>query len=455
MPRQPLHDHKTEQQHKKQGNMVKVMKEALAVCSDKSLSAGVTVWDIDSGDHLLHIPTCASPLHGLLCLANHSIVASQVQRLGSFAGGAIFIWPLNKGYGVGAPANSHGISETKPQSVLRNYCLEAIGPISSTRDGLYLAGGAPSGNAFIWEVSSGRMVKKWSAHQRSISCLAFSMDGSLLVSGSNEGEICVWDLISLLEVAADCGSVPSSFLSRLEHGSSITGLICTSGSSSSMLVSSSLDGTCKVWDLFSGELLSVRAFPQPVNAIIIDHKEQFLFSGCTDGRIFVSAVDSGVLDVNASVASEDQLMVLSKHKGSITALSFSLSGQFLISASEDCTACLWDVKTWSVTRRFNHKKGQITNIVTVPQSSLIAGGETSSRASHQPRVSLLDKYPQPVNNFKGTVAVLPSSLADNDIKTDFRSASMTSRQILDLETGKKKKQKVSSSSVPASPPPEK
>ncbi|KAK9106563.1 hypothetical protein Syun_022574 [Stephania yunnanensis] len=368
MHRQPLHDHKTEQQYKKQGNnMVKVMKEALVVCSDKSLSAGVTVWDIDSGDHLLHIPTCASPLHGLLCLANHSIVASQVQRLGSFAGGAIFIWPLNK-----------------PQSVLRNYCLEAIGPISSTRDGLYLAGGAPSGNAFIWEV-------------------------------------------------ADCGSVPSSFLSRLEHGSSITGLICTSGSSSSMLVSSSLDGTCKVWDLFSGELLTVRAFPQPVNAIIIDHEEQFLFSGCTDGRIFVSAVDSGILDVNASVASEDQLMVLSKHKGSITALSFSLTGQFLISASEDCTVCLWDVKTWSVTRRFNHKKGQITNIVTVPQSSLIAGGETSSRASHQPRVSPLDKYPQPVNNFKGTVAVLPSSLADNDIKTEFRSASMTSRQILDLE----------------------
>ncbi|KAK9115798.1 hypothetical protein Sjap_014745 [Stephania japonica] len=436
------------------------MKEALVVCSDKSLSAGVTVWDMETGDHLLHIPTCASPLHGLLCLNNHSIIASQ------------------------------------PQSVLRNYSLEAIGPLSSTRDGLYLAGGAPSGNTFIWEVSSGRMVKKWSAHQRSISCLAFSMDGSLLVSGSDEGEICVWDLISLLDVA-DSGSVPSSFLSWLEHQSSITGLICTSGSSSSMLISSSLDGTCKVWDLFSGELMSIRTFTQPVNAIIIDREEQFLFSGCTDGRIFVSAVDNG-LYVNAFATPEDQLMVLSEHKGPITALSFSLSGQFLTSASEDCTACLWDVKTFSVARRFNHKKGRITNIVIVPQSSLIVRGETSSRASHRPRVSLLEKYPQSVDNCKRTVAVLPSSLADNDITSDFRRwtplslqmkietnvenrlhATTMAKHITDMNKqlrsqllnlmlcrlssssqectispkGKKKKQKVSSS-LPPTPPPE-
>lgn len=71
-------------------------REALVVCSAKSLGIGITIWDIETGDHLLHIPTCASPAHGLLCLRKQFLVASQIHRHGSVGGGAIFIWALNK-----------------------------------------------------------------------------------------------------------------------------------------------------------------------------------------------------------------------------------------------------------------------------------------------------------------------------------------------------------------------
>ncbi|KAL7179576.1 hypothetical protein ACSBR1_042883 [Camellia fascicularis] len=71
-------------------------KEALVVCSDKSLGIGITIWDIESGENLLHVPTSASPPHGLICLANQCLVASQIHRQGSVAGGVIFIWPFNK-----------------------------------------------------------------------------------------------------------------------------------------------------------------------------------------------------------------------------------------------------------------------------------------------------------------------------------------------------------------------
>lgn len=40
---------------------------------------------------------------------------------------------------------------------------------------------------------------------------------------------------------------------------------------------------------------------------------------------------------------------------SITGLTFSRSG--LISASEDCTACLWDIVEGVIIRRFHHHKG--------------------------------------------------------------------------------------------------
>lgn len=41
----------------------------------------------------------------------------------------------------------------QPQPPVRSYPMEAIGPLSCTKDGVYLAGGALSGNSYIWEVS--------------------------------------------------------------------------------------------------------------------------------------------------------------------------------------------------------------------------------------------------------------------------------------------------------------
>ncbi|KAI3877050.1 hypothetical protein MKX03_004187 [Papaver bracteatum] len=394
-----------------------MVREALVVCSDKSLGAGITIWDMESGDHLLHIPTCASPSHGFICLRNQFLVASQIHKHGSFGGGAIFIWPLNK-----------------PQAPVRSYPIEAVGPLSCTEDGLYLAGGAPSGNAYVWEVLSGRMLKSWRAHHKSVNCIAFTADGSLLISGSDNGSICIWSVISLLDVE-DCGNMPSSFHSWSEHTSSITGLISISRSSNYVLISSSMDCTCKVWDIVSGRLLQTHDFSQAITAISLDPEGQLLFSGSVDGRIFVNRVDIG-LEENSNSISDDQLIVLNGHNGSITALSFSMSGLWLISASEDCTACLWDVRNWAVARRFTHAKGKITNLLVIPRSSL-PFVENHQRVSYQPRVSLLDKYQQPSNTSRGTVAILPSycSLEDNLSTAGFSTIGSMNNQILELEQG--------------------
>ena len=44
------------------------------------------------------------------------------------------------------------------------------------------------------KVETGRLLKKWRAHFRAVSCLVFSEDDSLLVSGSEDGSVRVWSL---------------------------------------------------------------------------------------------------------------------------------------------------------------------------------------------------------------------------------------------------------------------
>ncbi|XP_058226358.1 protein ROOT INITIATION DEFECTIVE 3-like [Rhododendron vialii] len=390
-------------------------KEALAVCSNKSLGIGITMWDIESGDHLLHLPTCASLPHGLTCLGNQCLAASQIHRQGSVAGGVIFIWPFNKS-----------------QATIRSYPIEAIGPLASTKDGLYLVGGAPSGNGYVWEVSCGRLLRTWCVHHKSLTCLSFSGDDSFLISGSVDGTIVVWPMIGLLD-EADCWNSPSLLNFSSEHSASVTSILTTLSSSSSFFVSSSLDGTCKVWDLVTGKLLQNLAFPLPITASVLDPAENMLFSGSADGRIFMSMLDVGLVE-DSSIVSEDEPFVLKGHNGSITALVFCGAG--LISASEDCTACLWDVVNCAIVRIFCHRRGPITNLVVIPQSSLLPR-MNHHRATNRVQVSMLDKYPKPVDSSKGVLTFLPShsSERDHSIASEFQNTNLLKQQILDLENG--------------------
>ncbi|CAL0325297.1 unnamed protein product [Lupinus luteus] len=309
-------------------------REALVACSDKSMKVGVNVWDINTGNNFLHIPSCASPPFGLLCLKNRYLVASQLNRHGSVGGGSIVIWSLNK-----------------PQKPLVNYTMEAIGPLSCTKDGLYLVGGGLSGNVYIWDVTSGKLLKSWIAHNKSLNCMLFSDDNSLLISGSDDGMICVWSMISLLDVE-ESKSLPSLLHCLLGHMSSITGLLTLHGSYSSILVASSLDGTCKVWDIISGKLMQSQVYSLPITSIALDHGDEFLFYGIVNGTIVVNKLHIGLEEGPITFG---QTFELIGHSGPITALTSSKAG--LISGSEDCTMCIWDVINRTIIRRFNLQKG--------------------------------------------------------------------------------------------------
>lgn len=114
-------------------------------------------------------------------------------------------------------------------------------------------------------------------------------------------------------------------------------------------------------------------------------------------------------------------------RGSIIAMSFSKSG--LISASKDCSVCLWDVNNQVIIRRFNHQKGAITNTVIIPRSVLL----NHQRSSNQYRISLLEKYPQRPNSANGTIISLPpfSSLKGNHTSAGLQKTSLLDQHLFD------------------------
>ncbi|KAH9326533.1 hypothetical protein KI387_006711, partial [Taxus chinensis] len=225
--------------------------------------------------------------------------------------------------------------------------------------------------------------------------------------------------------------------SWVEHTSSITDLAVSCGGSSLVVISCSLDCTCKVWRLGDGTLQHTYAFPMQIKAITLDRGEQLLFAGSVDGAIFVNKLDIG-LQVTADIATKDQSATLIGHRGSITALAFMTNQLWLVSAAEDCTARVWDVVTGQVIWAFDHRKGQITNLLVIPHIFFRTKGcQKNNSAGSLPRipVSSLEKSSQQRAGLEETVAVIPSycSLEEEIVRSGSHSAASMKQQIMDLE----------------------
>lgn len=107
-----------------------------------------------------------------------------------------------------------------------------------------------------------------------------------------------------------------------------------------LLVTASLDGTAKIWDVYSGKLLAnLLVYKDSVlmaqfSPVTIEDKE--------GGRYVVTASADKVIKIWDSYSGE-LLKNLEGHKGAVNAVQFSPDGTKLLSASADTSAIIWDV----------------------------------------------------------------------------------------------------------------
>ncbi|XP_039023041.1 protein ROOT INITIATION DEFECTIVE 3-like [Hibiscus syriacus] len=207
------------------------------------------------------------------------------------------------------------------------------------------------------EVATGRLLKKWHAHYRAVTCLVFSEDDSLLISGSEDGCVRVWSLFMIFD---DIRKQQASHLyeySFTEHTLRVTDIVMGYGGGNAIIVSASEDRTCKVWSLFKGRLFRNIVFPSIIGAIAIDPGEHVFYAGGRDGKIFITA-----LNAESSPSNNYGLHIIGlliDQSKPVTCLAYSAEGNLLLTGSEDGMIRVWDVKTKNIVRMFRHSKGTL------------------------------------------------------------------------------------------------
>lgn len=387
----------------------------ITVIASSSIDEGIGSWDLKTGTEQLQFKPCASPAHGLTAVGEKFLASSQLSARNT--SGSIFYW-----------------SWTKPQAEVKSYPVEPIKALAANNEGTYLVGGGISGDIYLWEVATGKLLKKWHGHYRSVTCLVFSGDDSLLVSGSQDGSIRVWSLIRLFD---DFQRQQGNTLYEHnfnEHTMSVTDIVIDYGGCNAVIISSSEDRTCKVWSLSRGKLLKNIIFPSVINALALDPGGCVFYAGARDSKIYIGAI-------NATSEYGTQVLGSVSEKGkAITCLAYCADGNLLISGSEDGVVCVWDPKSLRHVRTLIHakgsRKGPVNNIQIVRKT--IVANSNKTQVSWKSRGALipppLEKYERPVEDtMDGIVTVDPPPFSDVPVYSSFLSADLIDEQVKELQ----------------------
>ena len=194
-----------------------------------------------------------------------------------------------------------------------------INSIAFSPDGLLLASASEDGTVQLWNPQTKQSKPPLIGHTDSVSSVAFSFDGLLLASGSADNTIRLWD--------PNTGTLQATLRGHTDSVLSIAfspdGLLLASGSA---------DGTVRLWN------------PQihTLEATFREHTDSVLSVAFSpDGSLLASAsIDNTVRLWNPQT---EQQIVSLDHQSPVLSIAFNPNGDLLASGSTDGTARLWNL----------------------------------------------------------------------------------------------------------------
>ena len=227
------------------------------------------------------------------------------------------------------------------------------------------------------KLENASVVCTLTGHSNSVNSVAISPDGQILVSGSDDKTITIWDLSTGQELRTLTGhsesvnsvaiSPDGQILVSSSHTVVSVRTVVNYNSESHTAVMGNVYNTInkiKIWQLSTGQELRTLEGDASVLSLAISPDGQILVSGSADNTIKIWQLSTG-----------EELRTLTGHSESVNSVAISPDGQILVSGSDDKTIEIWQLSTGQKLRTLTGA-GSINSLAISPDGQILASSDT-------------------------------------------------------------------------------
>lgn len=254
--------------------------------------------------------------------------------------------------------------------------------VAFSKDERFAVSGSEDHTIRLWELLTGRCLWVWgeedetaslllkatrfptkeatvsTGHRNRVQTVRFASDGRRVISGSLDGTLRLWDVNSgsclhLFDrdyLKRDRGFGAPDVSAARGHVEGINSVAMSSDAT--LVLSGSDDKTLRLWDTGTGHTVRVlQGHTQSVRTVALWGNGSLALSGSADATLRLWDVRDGRC-----------LRIVEGHNGGVECVSFSKDGHWALTGSTDQTVRMWDARTWRCVRVL---KGHEDKIVAV------------------------------------------------------------------------------------------
>ena len=219
-------------------------------------------------------------------------------------------------------------------------------------DDSLIASGSQVGDILLWDVNTGEQRQQMKGHTAKVIDIAFSSDLRTVASASVDGSVRIWDVFSGKELHVFDGYFGNfTCLDVSPDGKTV--------------VAPTHDRTVCLWDVESAKLDTTYDKEGFFSvAEVAFNPTQNIIATASYGK-FISLWDRDT---------DKLIKILKGHKDHVFSADFSPDGKTLVSGSKDMTVRLWDVDTLEEKQALEGHELAVTSVAFSPDGTTIASG---------------------------------------------------------------------------------
>ena len=284
----------------------------------RQIALGLQNGDIQLWDAQSHTPQAT--LIGHTTAVRRLAFSSDGTRLASAAASTRPVDLFDPADGASGEAILWDLTTGQPQAVLNRHAA-GVFSLAFSPDGDRLATASADGTVKIWDAATGAEERTLRGHNGKVRAVAWRPDGKQLASAGDRGDIFIWD------------AATGAHVSTLTSTPQIIFDVAWSPDGD-RLASASADGTVRLWDVTAGHIIDT----------FVGHKSFVRsISWHPEGRRLASAAFGNNKIIIWDTETGEAELTLTGHTDWIYHVEWDASGTRLLSAAKDNTARIWQV----------------------------------------------------------------------------------------------------------------